>query len=219
MATSSLLKVRNVTDPQMVSRELKAIETYVNNMQRPLYKAGRWYPAGTGLVGGGAAAGANSIRAYPFQLTMAVTISDLAASVITLHAGNNFQLAIYANDPVNFLPTTGSELAKTGNMATDTVAVVTADIVGANVTLQPGIYWALVNNSGGTAAFTPMPANNVTTVALVGGAAATNVFGGGAIVNAMYSTPVAFGTWGNLSAAVWTQITANSTALVAFKVA
>lgn len=185
---------------------------------RPAYTSGFWYPAGAGVNGNGAAPGANSIRAYPFRIVRAVTISDLAACVTTAHAANNFQLAIYAHDAAAGLPT-GSELAKTGNMSTAATGVITADITGANVALAPGIYWACVNTSSGSVIFVPFSINNSDTAELVGASAASSIFGGAAITGVCVSTPVTFGTWGDLTAASWTPVTTSSNAALGFKVA
>lgn len=107
----------------------------------PGWIASRWYCLLE--VGPVLSAGAlinNTLSFYPVILNRRVTISDLSAVVITTDSGKAFALGIYANDASTGRPT-GNPLAATGDMSTTTGTTVTADITGANVTLDPGIYW------------------------------------------------------------------------------
>lgn len=109
--------------------------------QHPGYIAANWYmPQRFAALSAGVALTSNTIYYTPFLIERRVTISDLGLNINTASAGNNIKLAIYANNAATGRPT-GAPLAETGNMSTTSTGIVTADITGANVTLDPGIYW------------------------------------------------------------------------------
>lgn len=91
---------------------------------------------------------ANTIYLVPFAIYRACTISDLGAAIGTASSGNSVKLAIYATASSGEKPT-GTPLAETGDISTTSTGAVSADITGANVTLNPGKYWAAFwsNNS------------------------------------------------------------------------
>lgn len=186
---------------------------------RPPYISGNWYPvsegafalAGAGLTGG-------TIRAFPFLIRRSITISDLAAKVTTLHAANNFQLAIYANNPATGRPT-GSQLAATGDISSANAVVVSGDIVGANVTLAPGLYWGMANCSSNTIVLLGIHTGHGLMATYQGTSTLASVSGSTSTASIFLTTPVAFGTWGDLSAATWTEVFTTSTPFLWMKAA
>lgn len=96
------------------------------------------YLSVTTITGGTLTAGLTYF--HPVLISRAITLSDLAVRVTTNVASSKFALAIYANNESTGRPT-GSPLASTGDMSGVSTGIVTADITGSNVTLQPGLYW------------------------------------------------------------------------------
>lgn len=82
----------------------------------------------------------NTLYYVPVWIPARRTISDLGIFIMANQAGN-MALAVYANSATN--TPSGAALAATGNIATNPGAnsAVSADITGANVTLDPGLYW------------------------------------------------------------------------------
>ncbi len=188
-----------------------------NSGRHPGYVATRLYaPVGTGTHSVGAAPGLNSIRLYPAYIAEPITISALGIRVNTLDAGNFVQCAIYAADATTKKPT-GSELVATGNIITDNAASVSAAASLAITT--PGLYWFATNTDSATVVFDAVGASVGANFTEIIGCAAETGFGGSGSVSCGYSTPVNFGTWGNLTAAVFTEVIASSLPAVHFTVA
>ena len=186
---------------------------------RPAFIAGNWYsPIPYASYTVGAALVQDSARFLPFVLQHAITISDLGARITTLHAANNIQLAIYANDPTTGRPT-GSELAATGDITTASTGTVSADITGSDVTLQPGLYWMAVNSSASTAVCQITRGDVSISGHFIGATALGTVTSGGTSMVFNLSTGLSFGTWGDLTGATWTQNATNAWAVVFLKAA
>jgi len=186
---------------------------------RPAFIVGNWYaPIPYASYAAGAALVQDSARFIPFVLQHAITISDLGARITTLHAANNIQLAIYANNATTIRPT-GSDLAATGNITTASTGAVSADIAGSDVTLQPGLYWMGVNSSGSTVVCQTIAAAASLSSYFIGATALGTVTSGGTSMVFNLSTPLTFGTWGDLTSATWTQNATNAYAVVFMKAA
>jgi hypothetical protein len=130
----------------------------------------------------------------------------MMARVNTVGLGS-FQLAIYANNPVTGRPT-GNALARTGDMSTTSVAAVTADVTGADVTLQEGIYWGAVNVDATSAVstFQTLNGNNAGTVALFGAIDASIAASGAGASLVTLTTPMAYNTWSSMTSATFTEV-------------
>lgn len=173
----------------------------------PGYIAGNWYHSAPGaIVAAGTAFAASTIYALPFVLTKPIRIAALGARVTTASAGGNFQLAIYANNPATGRPT-GAALVSTGNISTASAATASANVT-AEATLAPGIYWMAVNQDNAAAAYQTLANTVPYTTALIGSTTLANVSSAAASVLMVLSVAQAFGTWPDLSAASFTEITA-----------
>ena len=172
----------------------------------PLYVAGRWYPVSP-VITGGVAAASGTVRMCPFVLRQSVTVSDLGARV-TIVGGGSFQLAIYANNAATMRPT-GAVLARTGDILSTSLAAVSGDITGANVLLTAGVYWAAVNVDGASAAaaFTGPTTISSFGAGLVGSETIANVAATATSVLLNLTTPLAYNTWSDLTAATFTEVT------------
>lgn len=83
-----------------------------------------------------------TIYYIPFILTRRVTISDLGTIVTTTSNTKKIALAVYGSSASTGLPD-GAALAATGDITlTASTGFYSADITGANVTLDPGLYYA-----------------------------------------------------------------------------
>lgn len=187
----------------------------------PGYIAGNWYQPVLGTAGAGAALANGSIRLLPFFLKQRITISDLGARITTAASGGNIQLAIYASSPNTKMPT-GSQLAATGSISTTSTGTVSADISGADVTLEPGFYWMAVNADATAGATVVCQTLNTATISmsnLIGSATLSDISSGAGNASMYLSTPVAFNTWGDLTGATFTKNNGTNSALVFFKVA
>jgi hypothetical protein len=172
----------------------------------PPYIAGRFYSTSVMATSSGIAAATGVVRLYPFQLPRSITVSALMARVNTVGLGS-FQLAIYANDSTKGRPV-GDVLARTGDISSTSLAAVTADITGADVVLEPGIYWGAVNVDATTAVatFQTLNANNAGTVALFGAIDAATAASGAGSSLVTLTTPMAYNTWSSMTPAVFTEV-------------
>jgi hypothetical protein len=175
-----------------------------------------WYiPWGQSLGAAGLAPGAGSIRCIPGFFTRTLTTSNIGLRIQTLFAGGNIQAAIYANSAATNQPT-GTPLVTTASMSTAAVAFVQSPAV---VQLQAGaIYWFCSNMDNATAIAVSAVNTSHGTANLVGSLGfngALNQNGGGITG---WTTPVTFGTWGDLSGAVWTIATTSSYPLLSLQI-
>ena len=182
----------------------------------PRYIVGNWYlPFARGVLTGGAAAGANSIRLAPFRIEEAVTISDLACRVSTLFSGGLCQLAIYAVRPDSNLP--GKCIGFTGSISTTLATTVSGDILGDNVRLQPGLYWFAVNSDNATVAYTMYGTTSSNMGSLIGSPTVTDVLeAAGSTSRPAVAIAQTFGTWPDLTNSTLTP--QSNHAVGAFKV-
>lgn len=206
-----------------LSGNLTALTTRVTTLEsirdHPGYFATNWYGCvqfATLAVG---TAGSNGTAHFtPFRIFEKVTISDLGIRVTTLFAASNFQLAIYAMDATTKLPT-GSQLAATGNISGAAANLMTADITGADVQLNPGWYYLASNQDSGTLALGAILAASAYGGPLLGSTTTTDILGASSSSALHLTTPLTFGTWGNVTAAVWTRAVSLTMPNGIFKVA
>lgn len=161
-----------------------------------------------------AALSANLATFVPFRIRRPTVISRLCARVVA--AGGNIDMSIYAADLATGRPT-GSEIRKTGSTAanaantsvdgTPTGGNLTVDYSGNAGTVLPGIYFFGLNSDNAS-------------LTVRGYAAAANImgqlFGASSLANVAgdsssracsgVSTPLTFGTWGDLTNATWTEV-------------
>lgn len=184
-------------------------------IEHPNYVVGRWYSPWPTSLGAGVSWATGNIRLVPFFLRYKVELSDLACWVATAAAGGNVQLALYASDPATKKPT-GAALAVTGSISTAATGAVSADITGANVILEPGMYWMAANldaAAGGVATFRTTGTHGAS--AWVGSTALATA---GNTSNFALNVAQAFGAWPDLTAAAFTEDTTFGNAVVMFKV-
>ena len=206
-----------------VRNKLNTIGASVGATSHDPHISGNWYiPQGMHTVGVSSAGNVDLVTLCPFVLDRAVTISDLGLRITTGVAVTGLaQAAIYAHNAATGRPT-GVALAATGDLAATAAGVVTGDIIGANVTLQPGKYWMAGNNNDTLIAWvTPIININSNVGEMIGSATAANVLpGNNAQLLGVKATQV-FGTWPDLTSASFTEMIAgvgNCPPIVIFKV-
>lgn len=173
----------------------------------PPYIADRWYPTTESQAGAsGVAAATDVVRLYAFRTRARITVSALMARVNTVGLGS-FQLAIYANNAATGRPT-GAVLARTGDMSTTSLAVVTADITGADVVLEAGVYWAATNvdATSASAVFQTLSVNNAAAVAPTGAIDPTIASSAAGTSLLTLTTPMAYNTWSSMTSATFTEV-------------
>ena len=183
------------------------------------YVATKWYPTRRAAVvaSGGSWTTAARARFYPFTVRQRCVISDLGLSVGSNEASAiACQLAIYAGDPAAGKPT-GSELGKTGDITTN-VGGFRSAALGADLTLEPGKLYFMACNHNGTAVqfHTGAAADNAMAVELgsVTGATAIST----TQLHSLYTDLTTYSTWGNVTAASFTEETVARAPLVVMKV-
>lgn len=151
---------------------------------------------------------ANLATFVPFRIRRAVTLSKLCARVVA--AGSNIDMALYASNNTTGRPT-GSALVSTGsvvaNSANTSVEGTVSLSIGYNQTNKPGIYWFGLNNDNATLTVRGYTqAANV--LATLFGASTLSIAAGDASNRAGsgVTTPLTFGTWGDLTSATWTEL-------------
>lgn len=141
----------------------------------PGHIAGRWYSAHPyATLANGVAL--NSARSYwaPFYLPEAITITDLAARVITASAAGLFGLAIYANNPATNYPM-GAALASLTGLSTTAGNTPVSGTLGAPVAFSRGWHWGAHMVDNGTATFTILQVLQAGFPGLIGDATLGNV--------------------------------------------
>lgn len=176
--------------------------------------AGNWYPPFLVSTVAGSALPVNVARFMPIQPRQLMTLNALGLRVGT--AGTGIDLAVYANDPATMRPT-GSQLSSTGNIVATATGPVSGAL-GANVQVFPDqAYWLGINNNNAALACTGCVGSFLGTAFLVGSATLGSIISTSALT--CITTPLAYGTWGNLTAAAWTEVTGQANALIEHRVA
>lgn len=123
----------------------------------------------------GAAMAADTIYYVPVYIWNRRTISDLGIRLNATTSANNVKLGVYANNASTNQPT-GNVLAATANISMGSTGNLTADVSGADVTLNPGLYWFAIWAEGttgsvasnGSSVFESQMIGNTTLASLVG---------------------------------------------------
>ncbi len=184
----------------------------------PGYIAGNFYLPMSSVVSAGTALTANSIRCVPFFLPQPVTITHLGVRITTASAGGNLKVALYANNATTGRPT-GSALASTGNIATDSVTIISAAIAETSVTLQPGVYWMCAWADNATVVCRAQSAASGTAPQLIGStteATINNTSTGAAFTVACAKT---YGAWPSMTSESFTEATGAGNAIIHWKAA
>lgn len=179
----------------------------------PGYLVGNWYNTGNfGALNAGTAALNGKIVFYPAFIYQKITINALGVRVGTGSAGNA-QAAVYANNPATMRPT-GSALASTASMSTASAAGVNAVV---SVQLTPGLYWFGTNIDNATATLISFSPGGAQMQSIIGSTTQATELGN-QVALASVSTPVTFGTWGDVSGATFTESNGNANPVVQLKV-
>lgn len=184
------------------------------------YNWSRFHPAPasskyvSGILEGAAittssALSANLATFVPFRIRRAVTISKLCARVVA--AGSNIDMALYASNNLTGRPT-GSALVSTGSVSVGTppssIEGTVSLSIGYDQTNKPGIYWFGLNSDNATLTVRSYTAaSNI--LAVLFGTSTLSAAAGDSSSRACsaVSTPLTFGTWGDLTSATWTEVT------------
>lgn len=187
----------------------------------PGWKSANWYyPLLFGSLSVGSVIGLNALRYNAIYIPRQVTISDLGCIITTASAGNNLKLAIYAHDPTTNRPS-GLPLAETGNISTTSTGAVSADITGANVTLEAGMYWAAFWADNTAVIVASIDRNNPNLGGmLVGAANQTAILTTTPYGDFGLSSTETYGTWPNATSESFSeQIDNRQTRILMFKAA
>lgn len=187
---------------------------------RPGYISGNWYVPNTATTATGATMAKDVARFIPFMCTSDVTIHTLGVRITTLGT-SNLQLAIYASQQkAGEGPRPANVISSTASIINTSTGSVNANLGSDAVCTAGNLYWLGINNND--AAATMICVASLGTAPILGSlsgstAQNTNLNAGPAIVTNI-TTPLTFNTWGDLTAATFTESTGNSYALIQFKV-
>jgi hypothetical protein len=192
------------------------VKTYTNTGPFGTYIVGNWYvPQNTGLIAAGGAGGTGSIRLRLVYIPIQVTIDTLGVRINIAGAAGNMQAAIYANNTATMRPT-GNALVSTASMSTAATAAVNA---AASLQLGPGWYWTATNCDNATAAAAGENSGTWSQSSTVGSTTQQNTLGGSSGFGGL-SVAQTFGTWPDLTAASFADVTSAATIpVLTFKVA
>ncbi len=187
-----------------------ALYDYFENYDLPIARiSANWYllPESGTLVSGSTLT-ADTIYWMPFVVRRRTSFTDLAVRVSTLSVAGNFQLAIYACSSSG--RPTGSELGKTGSLSTALTGSVSGTL-GVTVTLEPGIYFAGLNQDNGTSVFMVVTGSQVIKgfSNIIGSSTLDNILGANTTL-ARLTSPKTFGTWGSVTSDTFTESTTGS---------
>jgi hypothetical protein len=129
---------------------------------------------GPAAISAGGAAVAGLLRISPYMVRRRVTIGSLIVRVTTLAASGNFQLLVYASDPV-LLDPIGAPIFQSSNQST--AAVASIEVASVNKIFDPHkIYWigCQVDTNGASAVFTAVGTADPFFARIVGNSAITN---------------------------------------------
>jgi hypothetical protein len=176
----------------------------------PGYVPGNWYLPYPITGGTGVPLSVGLARFIPWMARQTCTVNALGVRLTTVGT-SNIQLALYGADPATKKPT-GNPLAVTANINNTAGTVVNGAI---NQQVGGGqLLWLGINCGDATAVFSA--GSGGIPAALIGDANQTSV--GGATPWTNLSTPLAFGTWGDLTAAAWTTNANNAWAMIEMRI-
>lgn len=174
--------------------------------------AARYYGCGQGKQAAGAAQAVGTTVFTPIWVPASVTVTRLLANVTTTKASGLFQRAIYAVGATG--KPTGLPLLYTVSMSTTSVGVPTTGtlaggslVISAAANLLVGYYYLglMVDATANAAIFAGVSAASTKAAGLCGSTTAVNAIGPAMLQG--YSCPQTFGTWSDVTAATFTDIT------------
>lgn len=170
----------------------------------PGYISGNYYDFMDEATMNGAGAVNGSLFLYPFMIKEKVTISALAARVTTLSAVGGgldvVMIGIYAHKASTGRPI-GNPLASVTGLSTTAVAGISG-VLGSNVTLEPGIYWAAGQAANSTVRMASVINTGKLMLNFIGSATLSNVM---AASGYMLTTSNTYGTFPDLTSAAFTE--------------
>jgi hypothetical protein len=181
--------------------------------------ATQWYPTEFyGTAGPNSAGTLGVIYACMFFVKERLTISALGASVTTLSASGNFQLAIYSNGiNASNVNRPNVALATSASGSTSATGFISVAITPSTLQLEPGIpYWICRNCDNSTARFTGLVSSSLMFVGRTGTPTVADIF----LLNAL-SFATAFNTWTSpLVSSAWSEVAGSlASVLAAYEVA
>lgn len=184
---------------------------------RSNYVAGNWYNvAGTG-AGNGVNISATVTQWVPRFFDKAVTISNVGARVSTSSTGQNFAIALYASGS-NGLPT-GSALATSGNIPSNSGSQPMATDTFNGVIASAGWYWFGVQVSDATTALMSISGSQAFSNSTIGANSQTNLSGSTTNPGTEYKTTGGtFGTWPTNPTIAFAGTSGNTVPMVQFKI-
>lgn len=178
--------------------------------------AGRYYRparvAGT-VIGAGAAMSANVARFLPVHIHMPTTVDQLFATFTT--AGSNYQVAFYNDN--NGQP--GTEICHSASAVASTTFTAAALSGGGTAVIPAGLVWMGINVDNAATVAHTIATSVVWTDALVGSTTGADLRNGAGVVNWSWTTPLTFGTWGDLTSATFTKGFTAAHAVVGYRAA
>jgi hypothetical protein len=162
---------------------VKSVYDFILNKITGFTKTGRYLtPQVNASASGTIALAANSLRAYPFQVLNAITITELISEVTTLVALSKYRFGLYTDNGSIYPDAliSGSDAVEYDSSATGTKS---SGVV--NIVVQPGLYW-IAYNSNGTASLRSIPVSGILPVM---GASAFS----GSTVDCRYAVALAYG--------------------------
>lgn len=206
----------------------------IPSVSHPGYITGTsyWYPAiSPGMVAGASGVAViNTVYCSSFSVPYPVTIKALGASITTLSAGGHYALAIY--NSVAHRPGTLVDFA--APMSTASVALVNGAMNNGTDVLAPGAYWMCGTADNGTSVTLGLVATSMNNSLAIGSATEANVIGVSSLitgVSCLVASTTCGGsgtgwgiwsagvfTWGNATAATWSNVLAAYPPASAFEV-
>jgi hypothetical protein len=174
-----------------------------------VYAVGNWIAPFEGIIStAGSALTANTIALYPFTVRRSITVNNLAARVLTVAAGSNVQLALYASDANNKV--TGNPLGATGNLSGAVAQNINGPVTA--FTMQAGlVYWMGINSNGTPTMYGPQTTNTYPNY-ILGGPAVVDALGATTFTLTLRTVAQTFGTWPDLTAVTPTVVSGSANA-------
>lgn len=185
-----------------------AVWDLIGPQQHPGFIASNWIALSNCSNGASPAPVAATQYFTPFILPHRCTISTLSNRITTLGT-SNFQMSIYSNltgRPKSLQSSTST--ANTVNTATGQIT----SALNASIQLEPGIYWAGIQQNDTTVRYTAVLSAGLPLMPLIiGSATVGNVAPAGANITGVSTTSNAYGTWpADISASTWSEVTSAS---------
>lgn len=187
----------------------------------PVYVSGRYYwPHGSlcaQALAGSALPAANTAWFIPIPNPTPITVDQLIARVSTAVASSNVQLAYYNDN--NGKP--GTEICHSVSLSAAATGGVSGALSTAGTAVIPaGIIWMGINTDISGVGIMTINSSIFLASALMGSTTIANLMNSATAPSYAVSTPLTFGTWGDLTSATWTETAGTGrNGLVGFRVA